>query len=186
VTHYDVLGVRPGASDAEIRHAYLDAARRAHPDIAGPVGEDAMRALNQAWAVLGDAEARRAYDRGLGVEGERSGPTVVDRPAEKPFVPYHEHDEDDDDTWRYVDDETDPETAPSRWVQLGPGVAVATGFVVAVLGAFVGVKELAVLGGLLVVLGVVGFVAAPLMVMAQASTVERRRAEDRKSSRPPR
>ena len=76
MSHYEVLGVRPTATAAELRAAYLAAARRDHPD--RHVGADAatlaraerrMRAVNEAWAVLGDADRRRAYDRA------RAGPT---------------------------------------------------------------------------------------------------------------
>lgn len=70
MSHYDVLGVRPDATPAALRSAYLAAARRDHPD--RHVGADAatraraerrMRAVNEAWSVLGDPERRRAYDR---------------------------------------------------------------------------------------------------------------------------
>jgi hypothetical protein len=47
---YDVLGVSPDASQAEIRQAYLTLARRHHPDAGGDT-ED-MRRLNEAWAAL--------------------------------------------------------------------------------------------------------------------------------------
>ncbi len=47
---YDVLGVSPGASQAEIRRAYLTLARRHHPDAGGDADE--MRRLNEAWAAL--------------------------------------------------------------------------------------------------------------------------------------
>ncbi len=76
MSHYEVLGVRPTATAAELRAAYLAAARRDHPD--RHMGADAatraraerrMRAVNEAWAVLGDADRRRAYDRA------RAGPT---------------------------------------------------------------------------------------------------------------
>ena len=79
MTLYDLLGVRPGATAAEIRTAYLAAARRAHPDVAGPSGDDTMRDLNSAWAVLGDAEARERYDLTLA-----AGPSAPGRPAEGP------------------------------------------------------------------------------------------------------
>jgi hypothetical protein len=47
---YDVLGVSPDASQAEIRRAYLTLARRHHPDAGG--NADDMRRLNEAWAAL--------------------------------------------------------------------------------------------------------------------------------------
>ena len=61
MTHYDVLGVAPGAPSAEVRQAYVALARVHHPDRAGG---DAVRmqAINAAWATLGDPERRARYD----------------------------------------------------------------------------------------------------------------------------
>lgn len=59
---YEVLGVAVTASDAEIRRAYVALARRFHPDT-NPGGEERMRAVNEAWAVLGDRRRRAAFDR---------------------------------------------------------------------------------------------------------------------------
>ncbi len=40
---FDVLGVRPGASHAEVRRAFGTAVREAHPDAGGPEAEAAER-----------------------------------------------------------------------------------------------------------------------------------------------
>jgi curved DNA-binding protein CbpA len=71
-THYEVLGVDPGASVGAVRAAYLDKARELHPDRhAGRAAteiaraERAMQDVNAAWAVLGDPHARRRYDETL-------------------------------------------------------------------------------------------------------------------------
>jgi len=50
---YEVLGVPPSATPAEIRRAYLALARRHHPDAGGSADE--MRRLNEAWAALSTA-----------------------------------------------------------------------------------------------------------------------------------
>jgi curved DNA-binding protein CbpA len=64
VTHYDVLGVAPSAPVAEVRRAYVALARQHHPD--RPGGDAAtMRAVNEAWTVLGDPGRRARYDRSL-------------------------------------------------------------------------------------------------------------------------
>ncbi len=47
---YEVLGVAPTATPAEIRHAYLMLARQHHPDAGGDAEQ--MRRLNEAWAAL--------------------------------------------------------------------------------------------------------------------------------------
>jgi hypothetical protein len=58
--YYDVLGAREDASAREIERLYKRHARTRHPDRGG--AEDDMKALNEAYSVLGDARARRAYD----------------------------------------------------------------------------------------------------------------------------
>ena len=67
---YEVLGVSPDADQTELRQAFVRLARQFHPD--HQTGADAalraeserrMRELNDAWAVLGDQERRRAYNR---------------------------------------------------------------------------------------------------------------------------
>lgn len=78
-----MLGVDPRSSDAEIRRAYLSLARRFHPD-ANPGGEERMRAINEAWAILGDRERRSAWDRGA--DAPDTG-FVPDDPVEDDFDP---------------------------------------------------------------------------------------------------
>lgn len=64
MTHYDVLGVPSTAPTSEVRRAYVSLARRHHPDRAG--GDDeAMRAINDAWATLRDPDRRARYDLAL-------------------------------------------------------------------------------------------------------------------------
>ena len=71
-SHYDVLGVSRRAGDDEVRKAYLDIARRFHPDRyidASPAersaAERSMQEINEAWRVLGDPGRRRRYDAEL-------------------------------------------------------------------------------------------------------------------------
>lgn len=65
-THYDVLGVAPDSDRDVLRRAYLDLARRHHPDAGGDAV--AMLAVNDAWAVLSDPRRRARYDLSLGDE----------------------------------------------------------------------------------------------------------------------
>lgn len=70
MTHYEVLGVDPGASHRTIRAAYRRRARETHPDTGGSSAEFA--AVSVAWWHLGEAHRRAAYDVGLdpaGAEG---------------------------------------------------------------------------------------------------------------------
>lgn len=64
MTLYDVLGVTPAADDATVRRAYVSLARQHHPDREGG-DADRMRAINHAWATLGDRAARARYDQAL-------------------------------------------------------------------------------------------------------------------------
>ncbi|MCY4257367.1 MAG: J domain-containing protein [bacterium] len=64
MTHYEVLGVAPSATPEALRRAYLNQARRWHPD--RPSGDsEQMRAVNEAWTTLRNPLSRRAYDREL-------------------------------------------------------------------------------------------------------------------------
>lgn len=69
MTPYEVLGVDPAASDAEVRRAYLALARRFHPDV-HPGGEARMQQVNEAWAILGDRARRAAWDRDHAVKAD--------------------------------------------------------------------------------------------------------------------
>ncbi len=77
VTHYEVLGVGPAAPTSEVRRAYVSLARRHHPDRAG--GDDeAMRAINDAWATLRDPARRARYDLALRTVGSGTPPAAAE------------------------------------------------------------------------------------------------------------
>jgi molecular chaperone DnaJ len=63
---YELLGVRGGATAAELRRAYQRLARQLHPAVnpADPVSAERFRAVTEAYAVLSDPERRARYDRG--------------------------------------------------------------------------------------------------------------------------
>jgi hypothetical protein len=63
--YYEIFGISPAASQKEITQAYRRLARRFHPDLQPTErkrwAEEKMKRLNEAYAVLGDPEARRRY-----------------------------------------------------------------------------------------------------------------------------
>ncbi|HET8844701.1 MAG TPA: DnaJ domain-containing protein [Ktedonobacteraceae bacterium] len=60
--YYAQLGVEPDASSAQIKTAYRHLARQHHPDLNGRSEDEQIKALNEAYAVLGDTKKRAAYD----------------------------------------------------------------------------------------------------------------------------
>ena len=58
--YYSILGAGETASQDEIERLYKRLARRHHPDRGGDAEE--MKAINEAYQVLGNAATRQAYD----------------------------------------------------------------------------------------------------------------------------
>jgi len=62
--YYDLLGVSPNASDADIKRAFRGLARELHPDVSSaPDAEERFREVVEAYEVLSDTERRATYDR---------------------------------------------------------------------------------------------------------------------------
>ena len=63
--YYEVLGVAKGAGEADIKKAYRSLAKKYHPDMnpGDAEAEAKFKEVNEAYAVLSDAEKRSQYDQ---------------------------------------------------------------------------------------------------------------------------
>jgi len=63
--YYEVLGVKPDASQEEIVRAFRRLARKHHPDLnpGDQAAEERFKEVNEAFQVLNDADRRAKYDR---------------------------------------------------------------------------------------------------------------------------
>jgi molecular chaperone DnaJ len=70
--YYKILGVKKNAPDKEIKSAYRKLARKYHPDVnpGDKTAETRFKEINEAHAVLIDAEKRKKYDT-LGPDWEK-------------------------------------------------------------------------------------------------------------------
>lgn len=63
--YYEVLGVAKGADDADIKKAFRQLAKKYHPDMnpGDAEAEKKFKEIQEAYAVLSDAEKRKQYDQ---------------------------------------------------------------------------------------------------------------------------
>ncbi len=63
--YYNILGVKRGASEQEIKRAYRQLARKYHPDVnpGNKSAEARFKEINEAYEVLSDKEKRQKYDQ---------------------------------------------------------------------------------------------------------------------------
>jgi DnaJ-class molecular chaperone len=69
--YYLVLGVHREVSDAGIRSAYKDLAKKLHPDRIGADSTEAFQAIAEAYQTLSDPEKRRLHNRLLDQEEDK-------------------------------------------------------------------------------------------------------------------
>ena len=82
---YAVLGVKPEATQDEIRKAYRTLAKKLHPDLnpGDRQAEEKFKQVSAAYDLVGDVEKRGRYDRG---EIDASG---NERPRERYYRDFH-------------------------------------------------------------------------------------------------
>lgn len=155
-SHYEVLGVTPAADDATLRRAYVALARQHHPDRAG--GDAArMRALNEAWATLGDPVRRARYDRALALDDP--GPAAAHTSADRSWVGPEADDLDLDDR------PVRGAVRLPRWLSLLPAGLFATSVVAFVVGLVLSSEAVVALALMAFVLSCLFFLAAPFVAL---------------------
>ncbi len=60
---YEILGVPPNATNAEIKSAYRKLVKKFHPDVNKDQHEGIIRQLNEAYDILSDPARKAQYDR---------------------------------------------------------------------------------------------------------------------------
>lgn len=162
MSHYDLLGVGPEADDATVRRAYVEQARRYHPDRAG--GDPArMRAVNEAWATLRDPVQRAHYD--LTLQQAPAMPASSSTPSSGPLPGRSPRPADD-----WLDDLDDDEPVRTtvrapRWLSLLPVALFGLSIVAFVLGVVMTAPMLLGLAMVAFVLSCLFFVAAPFVAL---------------------
>ncbi|MBY8961558.1 DnaJ domain-containing protein [Flavobacterium sp. D11R37] len=75
--HYQILGVEPGCSPAEIKKAYRLLAVQYHPDKnnGDSLSEERFKEISESYIILGDAVKRDAYDYACGYQKKYKAPT---------------------------------------------------------------------------------------------------------------
>ncbi len=68
--YYQILGIKKEASEAEIKSAFRQSARKYHPDVyKGADREDKFKQINEAYQVLSDPNKKRQFDQYGSVDG---------------------------------------------------------------------------------------------------------------------
>jgi len=169
--HYDVLGVSPGDDQAVVRRAYVELARRHHPDLAGDSSqaqreaERRMQRINEAWAVLGDTTRRQRYDSQLAARRLRDWTPGTVSPG---FAPLDASDDPDDPAADYDVPYGDGSPVP-RSLQLGPVAVVVAAVLALGAGTLLGFGPLIALGVVGLVGGALAFAAAPIYAVLRSS-----------------
>jgi len=175
-SHYDMLGVDPGASDADIRRAYRGLARRHPPDAQASsdpaailTAQRKMAALSAAYEVLADPTRRARYDVSIGLAPPANPRTGHDR-----WRPLHDDDghdgHDGDERFdRLGDDDPAPSVnRPSDLLMMVPATLALLAVASFVVGVMIQSHRLWSLAIVLGPVAVASFLAAPLVSMLRS------------------
>jgi curved DNA-binding protein CbpA len=184
VNHYEVLGVDPGSDAAEIRRAYLAAARRHHPDFHADADDatrattaQRMQAINEAWEVLRDPGARAGYDRTILTATDpgvaRRAARESDLPGGKGWTPRLGDDGwmNDFEGWANETDSLAPDLPRStgrNLATLAPMLLVAAAMLVGFLGLLLAVQALLAVAFICLILAGGLFVMLPMFEMSRS------------------
>lgn len=61
-THYEILGVKPVATKAEIKKAFIELSKKYHPDVSANPDPEQFSKVAEAYAILGHQKLRESYD----------------------------------------------------------------------------------------------------------------------------
>lgn len=88
INHYEVLGVTPDITKAELKKQFYRLSKETHPDLHkdNPHAAERFSQISESYSILGNDEKRRRYDRDFmrqnqGSPGGRSGTFAGSRPA---------------------------------------------------------------------------------------------------------
>jgi HJR/Mrr/RecB family endonuclease len=175
-TYYEIMGVPPTASAAEIRARYRKLILRIHPDLDGPPA--LFRQVQEAYEVLSDPARRASYDRLLETSWRAAraqlGPNRRQHPQPNPAASPRNVQKGPMDSHRATSDAGRQNFAGRRAVvpllSRHPSVTLAmAGAILLVLGA-----ALAGVGIALIVLGSVTLIIAALAALGSRGAKERK------------
>ncbi|AHI01252.1 DnaJ domain-containing protein [Kutzneria viridogrisea] len=115
VDYYELLEVKPGASQAEIKSAHRSLVKVLHPDAGG--SQIMFRLVQEAYETLSDPERRAAYDLRRGMAGSRGAPRT--RPPTRPAPEWEGWEEYEEELH---EPEPEPEPEPQQPVGFPSGL----------------------------------------------------------------
>ena len=79
---YEILGVPPHSSDAEVKSAYRRLVKQFHPDVSTGQHDGMIKQLNEAYKILSNPARKAAYDQAtvvITLEDEEENPQELER-----------------------------------------------------------------------------------------------------------